>query len=101
MEVLHTNIFAVLWAIQIDRNKDIYQEMQDSARETAETNIPWGSHSELHPPREIGAKLYGLEDTEAGSSGEGNPSGHSVEKKRSLYPDSFRKYFDSKLPLYE
>ena len=74
----------MLWANHVDRNHTIYQEMQDPAKGTAKTNARWGSHFELHPPREPGAKLNGLKDTEEGSHCEGNPSGHSVEIKEKL-----------------
>lgn len=69
------------WTSYIDRNKVIHQEVHDPAQETADPNAFWGSDSELHPPRKVGAKFNYLVDTEEGGGVEANLSGYSLEIK--------------------
>lgn len=67
--------------------------MNHLAEETAETNVLWGPHSELHLPREMGAKPNGLRATEEGGSAEATPSGHSLEIKAKFIPSLIQDFF--------
>lgn len=77
--------------------------MHRLAEETAETNGLWGPHSELHLPREMGARPNGLRATEEGGSAEATPSGHSLEIKEKFISSLIQEFFFliQRLPLHE
>lgn len=70
---------ATLKAHNVDRNKGIYEQVEDPKQNTGETDVLPGLIFEPHPPSSSGADGDGLKVAQEASGAERKAPGHSAD----------------------